>query len=115
MQLIGPIVLIGIAGGPSLTTGFICGTVISGIQLGLSSGISGCAWSSVKKEIGFNNIQDEEGNPVKAGSDWARAADVGNSIGQPLKDCLSPSIPLIIVYWSLQSFVFGTMYSDIHS
>ena len=47
--LIGPIVLIGIAGGPSLMTGFICGIVLSSVQIGWSSGISGCAWNSVKK------------------------------------------------------------------
>lgn len=40
-------------------TGFICGTVISGIQIGLSSGVSGCAWTGLKKEIGYNNIRDD--------------------------------------------------------
>ena len=42
-------ILIGIAGGPSVSIGFLCGTVISGIQVGLSSGISGCAWANIKR------------------------------------------------------------------
>jgi Na+/H+-translocating membrane pyrophosphatase len=42
-------ILLGIAGGPSVVTGFICGATISGVQIGLSSGVSGCAWSTVKK------------------------------------------------------------------
>lgn len=107
--------LVGIAGGPSVVIGFVCGCVISGIQLGLSSGISGCGWNMIKKEIGLNNIRDDEDKPIKPGSDWDKAANVGNSVGQSFKDSLNPSIPLMIVYWGLQSFLLVPMYSSIHS
>lgn len=107
--------MIGIAGGPELVIGFLGGIVISGVQTGISSGMSGCGWATVKKEIGFQNIRDEEGDPIKADSEWSRAADVGYSIGQPLKDCLGMSMPLILAYWGLQSFAFAPMYASIHS
>lgn len=96
-------------------TGFICGTVISGIQIGLSSGVSGCAWTGLKKEINYNNLRDDEGNPIRPDSEWSKAANVGNSIGSTLKDCLSPALPIMLVYWGLQNFMLGKMYSNIHS
>lgn len=67
MQLLGPII-IGISGGPPVMVGFVCGTVISGVQIGLSSGVSGCAWTGLKKEIGLNNLRDDEGNPIRPDS-----------------------------------------------
>jgi Na+/H+-translocating membrane pyrophosphatase len=108
-------ILIGIAGGPFLIIGFLCGSMLSGIQLGLSLGIAGCAWSTIKKEIGFNNLKDDDGNQIKGDSEWAKAANIGNLIGQNLKDCVSPGISIMIVYWSLQSVVLATMYKNIHT
>ncbi len=59
-------------------------------------------------------MRDEDGNIIKADSEWGRASDVGNSVGQNLKDCSSPSIPIMIAFWGLQSFAFASIYKSIH-
>lgn len=50
--------VLGIGIGPQSVLGFLAGSVISAVQLGLSSLISGSIWNTVKKDIGSGMVRD---------------------------------------------------------
>ena len=53
-------VILGIGFGPECVLGFLAGSMVSTVQLGLSSVISGSIWNATKKDIGSGNARDAE-------------------------------------------------------
>lgn len=81
--VIAPIV-IGIMGAQALG-GFLGGVVASGLTLALFMCNTGGAWDNSKKYI-------EDGNMGGKGSDTHKAAVVGDTVGDPLKDTAGPAL-----------------------
>ena len=52
-------IVLGIGFGPQCVLGFLAGSMISTVQLGLSSVISGSIWSNTKKDIASGAIRDD--------------------------------------------------------
>ncbi|KKU57109.1 MAG: K(+)-insensitive pyrophosphate-energized proton pump, partial [Candidatus Amesbacteria bacterium GW2011_GWA2_47_11b] len=65
--------------------GFLGGIVGSGLMLALFMCNAGGAWDNAKKYI-------EDGNFGGKGSDTHKAAIVGDTVGDPLKDTAGPSL-----------------------
>lgn len=65
--------------------GFLSGTVISGLMLALFMCNTGGAWDNAKKYV-------EDGNFGGKGSDTHKAAVVGDTVGDPLKDTAGPAL-----------------------
>ena len=92
--------------GYQATNGVLAGCIVSGIQIAFSASNSGGAWDNAKKTIEAGNLKIK-GVVQKKGSDAHKAAVVGDTVGDPLKDTSGPSINILIKLMAITSLVFG--------
>jgi len=77
-------IAVGLLGAQALG-GFLGGIVVSGLLLALFMCNTGGAWDNAKKYV-------EDGNLGGKGSDTHKAAVVGDTVGDPLKDTAGPAL-----------------------
>lgn len=58
---------------------------------------------------------DKEGEVVLKGSEIHRAAVVGDTVGDPLKDTSGPGLNILIKLMAILSLVFGSKFSELHT
>ncbi len=92
--------LVGFLLGPEALTGTLLGAITVGLILGLFQGNVGNTWDNAKKYI-------ELGAFGGKGSEAHKAAVVGDTVGDPLKDAAGPAINILIKLMSVVSVVFG--------
>lgn len=83
--------------------GLLIGAVVTGVVLGIQTANSGGAMDNAKKYI-------EEGHFGGKGSDAHKAAVVGDTVGDPLKDTVGPSINILIKLMSVISLVLAPLF-----
>jgi K(+)-stimulated pyrophosphate-energized sodium pump len=83
--------------------GFLIGALLSAIQLAIFCGNAGGAMDNAKKYI-------EEGNFGGAGSEAHDAAVTGDTVGDPLKDTVGPSLDILIKLMSVIALVFASLF-----
>lgn len=83
--------------------GLLVGAVITGVVLGIQTANSGGAMDNAKKYI-------EEGHFGGKGSDAHKAAVIGDTVGDPLKDTVGPSINILIKLMSVISLVLAPLF-----
>ncbi len=96
-------VVIGFTLGPVSLAGFLVGALVTGLQLGIQMANSGAAMDNAKKYI-------EEGHFGGKGSPAHKAAVVGDTVGDPLKDTLGPSINILIKLMTVISLVLAPLF-----
>ncbi|RLG78057.1 MAG: sodium-translocating pyrophosphatase [Thermoprotei archaeon] len=79
--------------------GALLGATASGLLLGLFQGNVGNTWDNAKKHI-------EAGAFGGKGSEAHKAAVIGDTVGDPLKDAAGPSINILIKLMAISSTVF---------
>jgi len=79
--------------------GVLAGSLVAGGVMAISSSNSGGAWDNAKKYI-------EAGNLGGKGTDIHKAAVVGDTVGDPLKDTSGPSLNILIKLSAILSLVF---------
>ena len=84
--------------GPEFVGGLLIGTTLSAIMLALYTANAGGAWDNAKKYI-------ENGHYGGKGSDSHSAAVVGDTVGDPLKDTVGPSLDILIKIMSVISLI----------
>ncbi len=102
MAILTPIV-IGLVMGPEGLAGVLVGAIATGVMLGIQTANSGGAMDNAKKYI-------EEGHFGGKGSDAHKAAVVGDTVGDPLKDTVGPSINILIKLMCVISLVFAPLF-----
>ena len=88
--------------GPEFVAGILMGSTFSAIMLAIYCGNSGGAWDNSKKYI------ESLG---RKGSSEHHAAVVGDTVGDPLKDTVGPSLDILIKIMSTVSLVMVPIYS----
>jgi K(+)-stimulated pyrophosphate-energized sodium pump len=95
--------------GPDFVGGLLVGTTLSGIMLAIFSANSGGAWDNGKKNIEAGNVEGEG-----KGSDAHKASVVGDTVGDPLKDTVGPSLDILIKIMSVTSLIMVSVFKVYH-
>jgi len=99
---------VGFLFGCKALAGVLIGALVSGIQIAISASNTGGAWDNAKKFIEQGKLIDPKTNqPFKKGSDAHKAAVVGDTVGDPLKDTSGPSLNILIKLMAVESLVFA--------
>ena len=98
MAVIAPFA-VGLLLGTEALGGMLAGALIVGVAQAISMANSGGAWDNAKKFI-------EGGAYGGKGSPTHKAAVVGDTVGDPFKDCSGPSINILIKMMAIVSLVF---------
>lgn len=101
---------VGLLFGPEGVSGLLAGAIVSGIQLAISFSNSGGAWDNAKKYIENNKLIVD--NVVKGKkTEEHKAAVIGDTVGDPLKDTSGPSLNILIKLMAITSLVFGGFFT----
>ncbi len=98
VTILSPIVF-GVLFGAEALAGLLMGTLVSGVSLAVFLANSGGAWDNAKKYI-------EAGQYGGKGSAHHKAAVVGDTIGDPMKDTSGPSLNILIKLMTIVSLIF---------
>jgi len=99
-------VVIGLFFGPITLAGFLMGALITGFMLGIFTANTGAALDNAKKFI-------EMGHFGGKGSFAHKAAVIGDTVGDPLKDTVGPSINILIKLMSVIALVLAPIFAKI--
>ena len=95
-------VVIGLGFGPEMLGGLLGGGLLGCVLLALTMSNAGGAWDNAKKFV-------EQGNLGGKGSDVHKAAVVGDTVGDPLKDTSGPSMNILINVMAIVSLVIAPL------
>ncbi len=98
-------VAIGFGGGATMLGGLLAGVTVSGVLLALFQSNAGGAWDNAKKmvEEGYEINGEKHGK----GSELHKAAVVGDTVGDPLKDTSGPSLNILLKLISVVALVLA--------
>jgi H(+)-translocating pyrophosphatase len=99
-------IIVGYFFGTEALAGVLAGSLVSGVQMAISAANTGGAWDNAKKYI-----ESEAFEGQGKGSDMHKAAVVGDTVGDPLKDTSGPSLNILIKLMAIISVVFGPSFS----
>jgi K(+)-stimulated pyrophosphate-energized sodium pump len=98
-------VLSGFLLGVEFVGGLLVGTTLSGIMLALFTANAGGAWDNAKKYLEQGNIEG-----LNKGSQEHSALVVGDTVGDPLKDTVGPSLDILIKIMAVISLIFAPLF-----
>ncbi len=95
-------VIVGFILGPKALGGMLGGALICCVMMALMMSNAGGAWDNAKKYV-------EKGNYGGKGSEVHKAAVVGDTVGDPLKDTSGPSMNILINVMAIVSLVIAPL------
>jgi K(+)-stimulated pyrophosphate-energized sodium pump len=104
--IMGTPIVVGYLFGVPAVAGVLAGSLVCGGVLAIASSNSGGAWDNAKKYI-------EAGNLGGKGSEVHKAAVVGDTVGDPLKDTSGPSLNILIKLSAILSLVFAPFFVNL--
>ena len=108
LVMLTPIVT-GIFFGVQALSGVLAGALVSGVQMAISMSNTGGAWDNAKKYLEAGNTEHARELGGK-GSDCHKAAVIGDTVGDPLKDTSGPSLNILIKLMAVESLVFAPFF-----
>ncbi len=96
-------IIVGYLMGKEALGGMLAGALLSGVLVALLMANAGGAWDNAKKEI-------EDGKLGGKGSEAHKAAVVGDTVGDPMKDTSGPSMNILIKLMSIVSLVLAPLF-----
>jgi K(+)-stimulated pyrophosphate-energized sodium pump len=103
MTVVVPII-VGFVLGPLALGGFLIGATATGFIFAVTMSNAGGSWDNAKKYI-------ETGQYGGKGSDAHKAAVVGDTVGDPMKDTSGPSLNIMIKLMSVIALVFAPVFA----
>jgi len=104
LVILAPIVT-GLLFGVHAVYGLLTGSLLSGVQLAISMSNTGGAWDNCKKSI------EADG---QKGSELHKAAVIGDTVGDPMKDTSGPSLNILMKLMAIISLVFADFFFAIN-
>lgn len=95
-------IVVGFGLGPEALGGMLGGALICCVMMALMMANAGGAWDNAKKHV-------EKGHFGGKGSDVHKAAVVGDTVGDPLKDTSGPSMNILINVMAIVSLVIAPL------
>ncbi|KAL1564030.1 Pyrophosphate-energized vacuolar membrane proton pump 1 [Salvia divinorum] len=102
--------IVGTFFGVETLSGVLAGSLVSGVQIAISASNTGGAWDNAKKYIEAGASEHARTLGPK-GSDPHKAAVIGDTIGDPLKDTSGPSLNILIKLMAVESLVFAPFFA----
>jgi K(+)-stimulated pyrophosphate-energized sodium pump len=84
---------------PLALGGMLAGALVTGVMMAIFMANAGGAWDNAKKYI-------EGGAHGGKGSDYHKAAVVGDTVGDPFKDTSGPSLNILIKLMTVVGLIF---------
>ncbi|KAL4503287.1 hypothetical protein ABPG72_000893 [Tetrahymena utriculariae] len=110
--VIGTPFVVGLFFGPTAVAGILPGILVSGVSMAISSANAGGAWDNAKKFIESGKYKNKDGQTIGKGSDEHKAAVVGDTVGDPLKDTSGPALNILIKLSAIFSLVFASFFDS---
>jgi inorganic pyrophosphatase len=104
----------GIFLGVDAVAGMLAGAIVSSIQMAISSSNTGGAWDNAKKYVEKGQVM-VDGVVQRKGSDIHKAAVVGDTVGDPLKDTSGPALNIVMKLMAILALVFADFFKSINS
>ena len=122
--------------GVEAVVGLLAGGLVSGVQLAISASNTGGAWDNAKKyvekgglvidvpkrdEVTGEIVRNMDGTPVlvpvrqRKGGECHKAAVVGDTVGDPLKDTSGPALNILMKLMAIISLVFADFFMSINN
>jgi inorganic pyrophosphatase len=98
--------------GPTALAGVLPGILISGVSMAISSANSGGAWDNAKKYIESGEFVGKDNIKRGKGSDEHKAAVIGDTIGDPLKDTSGPALNILVKLSAIFSLIFSGFFDE---
>jgi inorganic pyrophosphatase len=102
-------IIVGFLFGVKALAGLLAGALVSGVQMAISSSNTGGAWDNAKKYIAAGGLGEDK----KKHSEPHKAAVIGDTVGDPLKDTSGPSLNILIKLMAIISLVFAPSFPSI--
>ena len=83
---------------------------IAGIMMASFMDTSGGAWDNTKKFIEDGTFLSIHGKVLSKGTRTHRSAVVGDTVGDPLKDCADPSLHVLVKLIATVSLVMSPLF-----
>jgi len=100
----------GVFFGPTAVAGVLPGILISGVAMAISSANSGGAWDNAKKYIESGQFTGNDGTVKGKGTNEHKAAVIGDTIGDPLKDTSGPALNILVKLSAIFSLIFANFF-----
>ncbi len=96
--------------GTNAVSALLTGSLLSSVMLAISMSNTGGAWDNAKKYIELNPDAGYGGK----GGECHKAAVVGDTVGDPLKDTSGPALNIVMKLMAIISLVFGNYFYKIN-
>ncbi len=98
-------VIVGLTMGAEALAGLLAGVTVSGVLLAILQSNAGGSWDNAKKLIEKGLVHN--GKEYGKGSEAHKAAVVGDTVGDPLKDTSGPSLNILLKLVSIVALVLA--------
>jgi len=118
--------LCGFLFGTPAVAGLLAGAIVSSVQMAISQSNTGGAWDNAKKFVEKGQIKEDYGKPTAKiveldngknkhgkGSECHKAAVVGDTVGDPLKDTSGPALNIVMKLMAILSLVFADSFASV--
>merc|ERR1719313_2622788 len=113
LVMLAPVVA-GFLFGVNCVTGLLAGGMTSGVQMAISQSNTGGAWDNAKKYIEKGELV-VNGDPQGKGTECHKAAVIGDTVGDPLKDTSGPALNILMKLMAIISLVFADFFCGIQN